>query len=93
MHGDDSDSDAVYNDEGENDERFDVDGWSDFTWPSRTVAIFHPCLRQRLATGKDGIIKLGLLVFKKIFLTQLLSTNSAQIKCVKYTPHSFKSIF
>ena len=66
MHGDDSDSDDVYNDEGENDERFDVDGWSDFTWPSRTVAIFHPCLRQRLATGKDGIIKLGMLVLEDI---------------------------
>ena len=43
----------------------DADGWNDFTWPSRTVAIFHPCLRQRLATGKDGIIKLDLLVFRR----------------------------
>ena len=66
VHGDISDSDDVYNDEGENHERFDVDGWSEVTWPSRTVAIFHPCLRQRLATGKDGIIKLVIfLVFRR----------------------------
>ena len=60
VHHDDS-----YDDEGENDERFVVHGWSDFTWPSRTVAIFHPCLRQRLATGKDSIIKLCMLVFRR----------------------------